>query len=298
MKMNNITKKFLNRSLIVLSLIFIGACGNPKIVPSIDQSPASVVELTITSDKSRMPGIAYLAAGSGPHPTVLLLHGYPGNEKNLDVAQELRRQGWNVVFFHYRGAWGAEGEFSFRGAERDVQVVLGYMSDQANAQRLRIDPKRISLVGHSMGGHMAIAGIYDNPQVNCAVAYDPVNLGAKGSGIFSDPATAKMWRDYSDTLFMLQGWSGDKAEREIIQHGADLDLVKRANKLNNRPLMIIPADTQVVPMALHIDPLIAVHQAIEGNQFAYRLIDDDHSFSATRLELIDTTAKFLNSSCK
>ena len=81
MKMNNITKKFLNRSLIVLSLIFIGACGNPKIVPSIDQSPASVVELTITSDKSRMPGIAYLAAGSGPHPTVLLLHGYPGNEK-------------------------------------------------------------------------------------------------------------------------------------------------------------------------------------------------------------------------
>ena len=286
------------RVIAICSVLLLAACGTTQVAQVNDDVPPSVVELTIMSEGSRMPGIAYLAAGNGPHPTVLLLHGYPGNEKNLDVAQALRRQGWNVVFFHYRGAWGAEGEFSFLSAEQDVQAVLGYMADDENAGKLRIDPSRISIVGHSMGGHMAIAGIYDNPQVKCSVAYDPVNLGAKGSGIFSDPAGAKIWRDYSDTLFMLKGWSGQKAEKEILKHGPDLDLVKRAPKLNNRPLMIIPADTQVIPMDLHILPLAEAHRAIQGNQFAYELIDDDHSFSASRLELIDTTAEFLNSSCK
>lgn len=64
-----------------------------------------------------MSGLIYIASGAGPHPTVILLHGYPGNEKNLDLAQSLRREGWNVLFFHYRGAWGSEGEFSLTGAE-------------------------------------------------------------------------------------------------------------------------------------------------------------------------------------
>jgi len=38
---------------------------------------------------------------------VVLLHGYPGNERNLDLAQARRRDGWDIVFFHYRGAWGS-----------------------------------------------------------------------------------------------------------------------------------------------------------------------------------------------
>ena len=43
--------------------------------------------------------------GKGPNPTILLLHGYPGNEKNLDLARALQRAGFNVAFFHYRGHW-------------------------------------------------------------------------------------------------------------------------------------------------------------------------------------------------
>lgn len=260
--------------------------------------PAGITELTIDSYGKRMSGLAYLAAGAGPHPTVLLLHGYPGNEKNLDVAQALRRKGWNVVFFHYRGAWGSEGQFSYLGAEQDVQVVLSYMRDGKNAAALRIDRDRISLVGHSMGGHMAIAGIFDNSAVNCAVAYDPANLGAKGHGFFADPQAAQMWLSYSDSLFMLAGWSGAKAEQEIREHGAEMDLVKRAANINSRPLLIIPADTDVIPMELHIKPLVAALQATKDSRISYLLIDDDHSFSNSRLELIDATAAFLNSSCR
>ena len=59
--------------------------------------PAALDELALESGGSRMNGIVYVAAGAGPHPTVVLLHGYPGNERNLDLAQALRRDGWDVV---------------------------------------------------------------------------------------------------------------------------------------------------------------------------------------------------------
>ena len=283
---------------IFLLIGLISIVSGPTLASPQGEYPASVSELTIVSHGKRMPGIAYLASGQGPHPTVLLLHGYPGNEKNLDVAQALRRLGWNVVFFHYRGAWGSEGEFSYRGAEQDVQVALQYMSDAKNAQRLRIDPLRISIVGHSMGGHMALAGIFDNPSVRCAVAYDGANMGANGRGLGADEASKKLWRDYGDSLFMLNGWSGAKAQDEIAQYGTELDLVTRVEKINGRPILLIPADTNVIPMDVHIQPLVAAIEASKDNQLSVILINDDHSFSSSRQTLIETTAKFLHASCK
>ena len=46
--------------------------------------PPELHELVIDSAGSRMAALAYVAAGKGPHPTVILLHGYPGDEKNPD----------------------------------------------------------------------------------------------------------------------------------------------------------------------------------------------------------------------
>src|ERR1700751_2289463 len=60
--------------------------------------------------------LLYLAGGAGPHPTMVLLHGFPGNEQNLDLAQAIRRAGWNVLTMHYRGSWGSPGAVSIDGA--------------------------------------------------------------------------------------------------------------------------------------------------------------------------------------
>jgi dienelactone hydrolase len=259
--------------------------------------PASITELTIDSNGSRMPGHIYQAAGEGPHPTAIMLHGYPGNEKNLDVAQALRQAGWNTVFFHYRGAWGSEGEFSFLGAEQDVQVLINYLQHAETAKRLRINPRRISLVGHSMGGHMAVAGILGNSSVECAVAHDGANMGAKGKGLFSDEQSTKLWSDYSDTLFMLNGWSGKKAIEEISKFGSQMDLVQHASNIKQRAVHLIAADTEVIPIELHIKPL---HQALSehSSNISYQLIDDDHSFSNSREKLIRSTINFLNRHCR
>lgn len=65
--------------------------------------PPRMAAMQLESGDASVNAIVYEAQGPGPHPTVVLLHGYPGNEWNLDLAQAIRRAGWNVVFFHYRG---------------------------------------------------------------------------------------------------------------------------------------------------------------------------------------------------
>jgi hypothetical protein len=264
----------------------------------VGEFPAKTTELTFNANGERMSGFIYHAAGEGLHPTVLLLHGYPGNEKNLDVAQALRSKGWNVVFFHYRGAWGSEGEFSFLNAEQDVQTVLQYISNKDNAEKLQIDRNLISIVGHSMGGHMAIAGILDNPLVTCAIAYDGANLGVDDVGIIADPENKLPWVEYSDSLFMLNGWSGKKAQQELKQHGKALNLVRRVGSINGRPVLLIAADSIVIPMKSHIKPLLKALANTKNSHISFKLINDDHSFSSSRTELIETTSKFLDANCK
>ena len=59
----------------------------------------------------------------------VLFHGLPGYEQNLDLAQALRREGWNVLAMHYRGSWGVSGQFSFLHAAEDADAQVHFLLD-------------------------------------------------------------------------------------------------------------------------------------------------------------------------
>ncbi len=118
-------------------------------------NPAAMQSVQIPSHGVLLNGLVYVASGAGPHPVVLLLHGFPGNERNLDLAQAIRRAGWDVLFFDYRGSWGSPGEFSFTHAMEDTQAAIVYLRDPATAKKFRADPGYLVLIGHSMGGMIA-----------------------------------------------------------------------------------------------------------------------------------------------
>src|SRR5581483_4523391 len=114
--------------------------------------PASMEVLHIPTGGVEINGVAYLASGAGAHPTLVICHGLPGNEKNLDLAQAVRRAGWNAITFNYRGSWGSPGSFRFAQVPEDASAVLAWIRRPDVAGRLRVDPHRIVLAGHSMGG--------------------------------------------------------------------------------------------------------------------------------------------------
>src|SRR6201989_2642904 len=81
--------------------------------------PATMTYVRIPSHGALLNGVLYTASGASAHPTVMLFHGLPGNEQNLDLAQALRRAGFTVLTMHYRGSWGSPGSFSFAHCAED-----------------------------------------------------------------------------------------------------------------------------------------------------------------------------------
>ena len=119
--------------------------------------PARLEAVWIPSGGVRMNGVIYLAAGAQPHPTAVILHGLPGNEQNLDLAQTLRSVGFNVLTFHYRGSWGSPGRSSLGNGVEDGRAALEFLEDATNVAKFSIDPKRLLLIGHSYGASWPLA---------------------------------------------------------------------------------------------------------------------------------------------
>src|SRR5579863_1312526 len=119
--------------------------------PDPDHPPRSA-QVLVPSHGLGMNGLFYLAGGAGPHPTLVLLHGFPGNEQNLDLAQAIRRAGWNVLTLHYRGSWGSQGTFSIAHAVEDGDAAVAFLRRPEVAAKFGIDPSRMVMGGHSMGG--------------------------------------------------------------------------------------------------------------------------------------------------
>src|SRR3989344_3708901 len=110
--------------------------------PADKAHPAAMEVVHIPSGGVEINGVVYIAAGAGPHPTVILCHGLPGNAKGLDLGQVRRRAGWTVIAFNYRGSWGSPGEYRFAQNLEDADAVLAFARDPANAAQLGIDPTR------------------------------------------------------------------------------------------------------------------------------------------------------------
>jgi uncharacterized protein len=119
-------------------------------------NPASMQSFQIPSHGALLNAFVYVAAGAVPHPAVVLLHGFPGNEHNLDLAQDIRRAGWDVLYFDYRGSWGSTGDSSFSHGIQDTAAAVDYLRSPEMANIMRLDPSRIVFIGHSMGGFMVV----------------------------------------------------------------------------------------------------------------------------------------------
>lgn len=262
-----------------------------------EEFPPAVVELGIDSHGDRMNGHIYLADGPGPHPTVVMLHGFPGNEKNLDLAQAFRRAGWNALFFHYRGAWGSQGVFTFGGAIEDVASALEFLRDPAN-ENLRVDTDHIALVGHSMGGFLALQGGARDEDLKCIVGMAAANFGDRAALALSSPEDLEGFKQYSDQLIMLNGFNGDSAVAELAAAGESFDNRLLAPELEGKNVFLIAGERdESVNISVHEAHMKAFLADPDIHMSEWRL-DADHSFSWSRIALAEEITDWLNRTCR
>jgi dienelactone hydrolase len=151
--------------------------------PADSVNPASLVEIAVPSHGAQLPGAFYLVSGSRPHPAAIIFHDFPGYEQNPDLAQTLRRAGYNVLAVHYRGIWGVSGNFSYQHAIEDADAEVEWITSAEVAAKYRVDSTRIVLPGHSMGGYMALSAAAHHAGVAATIAISGASHGHRFAGL-------------------------------------------------------------------------------------------------------------------
>lgn len=265
---------------------------DPELNP---EYPSKLHGVIINSFGESLNGRFFQARGGSPHPTVLLLHGFPGHELNLDLAQTIRRAGWNVLVFHYRGSWGSQGNFSFNNCLEDVLSGLTYLRDEEVKKKYLINSNQIVLLGHSLGGFLALMTAIKNPYINQIGSIAGVNLGVWAK-LLNEANNPNEVFEFSEDIFRpLQGATIQSILSEIRNNQEKWDITRQIDNLSNKNLLLVAGSRdEVVPIDFHHNPLVQKLKHLEEIKYKEIILNADHSFSDKRIALAQAVIDWLN----
>jgi uncharacterized protein len=248
--------------------------------------PAKMTVVHVPTHGLLINGVVYQASGAGLHPTIVICHGLPGNEKNLDLAQALRRAGWNAVTFNYRGSWGSPGNFRFAQNPEDAAAVLEYLRMPSNAAALGIDTRRIVLAGHSMGGWVTALTASKDSALFGAILISAADMGrARG-------AREQLVASMADDMESLAGVTAQSMADEVTANANAFSLGNAAPGLAKLPLLVITSDDGLAPAAA---ALVKTIEGQGGKNVTTAHFATDHSYSDHRIALESEVLQWLAS---
>ena len=248
-------------------------------------SPARSTELFIPSGNSQIAGLIYSANGLQKHPTLLLLHGYPGNERNLDIAQIVRSHGWNVIYFDYRGSWGSQGKFSFKNSVEDVVNVVAFCNKYQDS--LKIDTSNIVLFGHSMGGWVVLKALQELPTIKKGFALSTWNIGDYYKNISTEKEMLRLANDPNGVgKYFVLNTSLKDLYTPVLQDQTYFNLLNDAKSLADKKITMIDEHEKNSQLA-------AKMKESNKSYFDYSVWQTDHVFTNKRISLINKIITFL-----
>ncbi|MET3548238.1 pimeloyl-ACP methyl ester carboxylesterase [Paenibacillus favisporus] len=137
-------------------------------------------------------------------PLVIICHGFVGSRIGVDrlfvkTARELAREGYMVLRFDYAGCGESSGSYGMEGLESMIaqtRTVLDY-----GMSCVDVDPTRVTLIGHSLGGVVAILTAVRDRRVKSLVLWSSVGyplsdiLKITGRDVY-DTAVKSGYSDY------------------------------------------------------------------------------------------------------
>jgi pimeloyl-ACP methyl ester carboxylesterase len=284
----------------ILCPLYAGQPQTPSVPvdpPQDRTNPAAMQSFQISSHGAQLNALVYVAAGEGRHPAVVLLHGFPGNERNLDLAQDIRRAGWDVLYFNYRGSWGSPGDFSFSHGIEDTAAAVAYLRQPPMARILRLDPSRIVLIGHSMGGFMAVEGAAADPTIMAFGLISAADLGGRIPQPLPKEKEEALIKSMSagyarEGMSPLAGCTPEGLARETLANAAQWNFLAKVDALKSRPALIISSNDGLAPA----NAAFAAALQHAGNDHVTTLhLATDHAYSDQRRALSNAVLEWLSS---
>lgn len=192
--------------------------------------PAGVRQVTYASGSLRLKAWFARPDGEAPVPAVVFAHGgFAYGAEDFEMARPYLRAGFAVITPMLRGENGMPGEYSMFYNEVDDVIAAGeYMRAQPN-----IDPHRLFLAGHSVGGTLAMLAAQASPIFRASAAFsgspDQITFCEAWSEIVpfdrNDPAEYEMRSPLSYAASFKSPARLYYAAREV--YGADTDMTAR-----------------------------------------------------------------------
>lgn len=200
-------------------LLFQPSRGDPGLPPTLQGVAGQSVTLE-TGDGVEVQAWWYPAEerGSDPSISVLLLHGNAGDIGNrTPIAEGLLAEGLSVLLLEYRGYGASGGKPSESGFQADAVAGFEFLLGEVG------DPKRILVLGRSMGGAVA---------ARFAAAHSPGGLVLESAFTSLQAMGRSVYPFLPGILFSrLQGqfatlkWVGRSEVPLLVIHGTEDDLV-------------------------------------------------------------------------
>ncbi|MGV9350615.1 alpha/beta hydrolase family protein [Streptomyces spiralis] len=268
----------------------IAADPPPGLVP-----PAVNTPVTFQSSGEQLLGVIHRPGGPGPHPVVVLLHGFPGNERNFDLAHVLSRAGYATLVFHFRGSWGVGGTWTWGNVLEDSARVVAAVQEADFAAKHQLDTGSLAVFGHSLGGFAALRTAAADSGVAVVGSVAGFNLGAAARAAAADPAVRATYvAGFGESLLPLTGTSGEALVAEMAAAGEDWELARLAKHLADRPVLLVAGSRDdVAPPDMHHEPLVAAYHAHGVTTLECVVFPTDHALCDHRVALARTVVQFL-----
>lgn len=241
--------------------------------------------LFIDSSGERMFGrilLPALAEETERCPVILMTHGFPGNEKNYDLAQLFRMVGFAAVCFSYRGVWGSHGFYSLSHLVEDTLAAAACI--RGLPRSMRVDTERLYVFGHSMGGFALVNAMAAGLRTKGVFLLSPCDFGEV---YLRDRERFQSLNSLSRSgYFHLE--SEDIFERELHTHAGEWRFLSAAEKLDlSVPYRFIGGTRdESTPPDRHILPLAQALRR-KGASVDYLELDDSHDYPASRFRVAE-----------
>jgi hypothetical protein len=261
-------------------------------------SQVNPVSVDLRSNNVKLDAKFYPVNKKEKAPTVILLHGFPGNQSSpLGLAEKLNNTGFNILVFNYQGSYLSEGNFSFDSSIANVSAAFEFLADPGNQTRFNIDTSKIVVCGYSFGGTIAIeSGMYNYKIRNIiSIANDDHSVSLKK--VATDSVFSKVYKEFIAKSFEPAGpFKGDlKVQMEYYLQNIDrYDLVKNAEKLKTKKvLFIVGWHDKTSFLERNTLPLYRKLQQLNAGNISIKGFESDHLFSNVIDEMVNTISNWI-----
>ena len=201
------------------------------------------------------------ASRPDPAPTVIVAHGWSGNAADmLPAARVLQRAGLAVALYDARGhgTSGKDGPITILKFAEDIQACLDYLGSRSD-----VDPDRIGLLGHSLGGSGALLAASVDSRVHavvsCSAFADPRTITAD----FLRRLHIPLWPFLPLVCRFIERWLGTRMEEVAPKN--------RAGRIRAPLLLLHGTRDQFIPPK-HMEALYGAvsHERVEMRRLLNR----------------------------